>query len=149
LQNNSLFSNTYADLSEYQTHFEEKELFINDTTIGTFYLPKEKEKSYVVNKRTPDFILILSKIEVSVKYYWVDYFLFYGQPGFLLKKRFVKQEIHYLVWDNSKNNIVSYGKSHSKLLFDELEKEYLADLINGNIKDIIKNSPFKKKRYKW
>jgi hypothetical protein len=109
----------------------------NDTSY--FYLPVNKKIIHSKDNTKPDFILFLSKLEVSPS--WID--IEYGQ------KPNIRHTLYYLFWDNHSAKAVCYGRADYIDGAAQRNKESFSLWINNLAKSLIENTPFRKRRNQW
>jgi len=127
--NASSFSKIYIAKLKGSIKLNEQQLNLPHGGTLKLLLPDSSEISKDENDQVPDFLLFISKVELSPA--WHDD-KFGPYEGY-------QQTITYVFWDNFKNKVVSYGKTKASEQFYVFQH-----LTYENTLVIVANSPFKK-----
>lgn len=101
----------------------------------TLLLPQPEKLIYTENDEIMDYVLLISKIEISSG--WIEEPFGPFITGYL-------QTLHYVIWDNLNCKPVCYGISSSEISFNFQNANAMDFFIFKNARFIIENSPFKK-----
>ncbi len=116
---------------------EQQKLNLPTGESPNFFLPKTKKIIMDKDGHVPDYILIISKLELTST--WVE-------ESFGPYKAGYRQTVDYVFWDNFRGKTVSYGRAvvssqSFSLRFDSIITRYF---IRQNARVIIANNPFKR-----
>lgn len=142
LKNNTRFNESMVLDEKHKISLNSKQLNIKKEISLEMMIPEDGYQLHI-DSTLVEFILFLQ----NIKTHEVFITTYNAATNMATSNRYLKYEFEYLIWDNTKGKIVSYGKgTSSDTVFMAMNENTWKNALKHMAKLIVKETPFERKK---